>query len=214
MIPPKRIFLAVLIAAGAVLGPFTAGLSAQNISKFVVTGEAAKKAMTNEEISLDTAEKITQVCIDYAKKHNYKVAISVLAPNGSIVAAHRMDGQGSANIELAMKRAQTVLFWHAAGFLTTSDLYNQGEGSGDLAREIRFYSTGGYPVPGGVAIVADGVLIGAIGVGGAANGNEECAQAGIIAVVGPQRALPPTPPTPKAFAPRGPGGPPRAQPQQ
>ena len=33
MIPPIRIFLAVLIAAGAVLGPFTAELSAQNMPR-------------------------------------------------------------------------------------------------------------------------------------------------------------------------------------
>ena len=89
----------LLLAVPIAFAFMTADLGAQNISKFVITGDAARKAMTNEEISLETAEKITQVCIEYAKKHNSKVAISVLAPNGSIVAAHRMDGQGTANIE-------------------------------------------------------------------------------------------------------------------
>ena len=53
--------LLVLLGSAAFgLGAGTA--SAQdNLAKFVVTGDAAKKAMTREEISADTAEKITKV---------------------------------------------------------------------------------------------------------------------------------------------------------
>jgi hypothetical protein len=38
----------------------------QNISKFVISDEAAKKTLIKNEISADTAAKITQACIEWA----------------------------------------------------------------------------------------------------------------------------------------------------
>ena len=198
----SRLFLGWLTLAATAFGLCTCTAAAQDISKFVISGEAAKKALTKEEISVETAEKIAKVCVDYAKQHNYTVAIYILAPNGNVVYSYRMDGQGATNIDLALKRAQTVLFWHNTGFHSTRELYNQGEGNGDLAREIRLYSIGGYPVPGGLSIIVDDIIIGAIGVGGSADGNDECANAGLKAVLGPQPPLAPKLPPAKQFAPQ------------
>src|SRR5262249_19147950 len=130
-----RLFLAAIACAA-----FTHQAAAQNLSKFVISPEAAKHALTKEEISLDTADKIVQVCVDYAKERKLALAITILAPNGSIVTSKRMDGQGAGNIEMALRRAQTVIFWHAT-FRSTRDIYNQGEGVGDLGSEIRFFTT-------------------------------------------------------------------------
>jgi hypothetical protein len=55
--------LAVL--AGVAFTPYA---SAQNIDKFVVSGDDAKKARSRSEISADTAEKITQACVNFAKE--------------------------------------------------------------------------------------------------------------------------------------------------
>ena len=46
---------------------------AQNISKFVISEEAAKKTLVRNEISADTAAKITQACVDWATKNNQAV---------------------------------------------------------------------------------------------------------------------------------------------
>ena len=93
---------ALIILAGAA--------SAQNIEKFVVTGDAAKHALTKTEISADTAAKITQACIDYAVEHKTAVSVFILSPSGNIVHAHRMDGQLPINIETALLKAKSVLF--------------------------------------------------------------------------------------------------------
>src|SRR5678815_1844281 len=68
-------------------------VSAQNINKFVISDEAAKKTLVKNEISADTAAKITQACVDWATKNNQAVSVFILSPLGQIVHAHRMDGQ-------------------------------------------------------------------------------------------------------------------------
>src|SRR5579883_631045 len=84
--------------------------SAQNLEKFVVTGEAAKHILTKTEISADTAAKIVQACVDFAKAHNVAVSVFVISPQGQIVHAHRMDGQTPINTETGLMKAQSVLY--------------------------------------------------------------------------------------------------------
>src|ERR1700733_11700378 len=100
----KRVAVA---AAFLVLG--AGGLKAQNINKFVISDEAAKKTLIKNEISVDTAEKITQACVEFAKKNNQAVTVFILSPTGQIVHAYRMDGQVPINIETAQLKAQSVL---------------------------------------------------------------------------------------------------------
>ena len=88
--------------------------SAQGADKFVVTGDAAKKALTKSEISGATAAKIAQVCEDFAAEHKIAVSIFILSPAGSIVHAHRMDGQTPLAIDTALYKAQSALYTRSA----------------------------------------------------------------------------------------------------
>ena len=199
------------VLAGTILAVAACGLivdaAAQNPSKAVISGTAAKRAQTNEEISLDAAQKVVQATIDCAKQHNVNVAVFVLAPTGAIVSAGRMDGQSKGNIVYAQKRAETIINWHPT-FSSTRDPYNQGEGIGNLNRTIRFYSQDGYPVPGGLSIMADDIFVGAVGVGGSVQWNEYCAYDALTKVVGPQPPLAEILPPPTQFQPAPPRFPP------
>ena len=79
----------IIVTFAILAGP----LFAQNINKFVISDEAAKKTLVKNEISADTAAKITQACVDWATKNNQAVSVFILSPTGQIVHAHRMDGQ-------------------------------------------------------------------------------------------------------------------------
>ena len=195
------------LGAGTLAFWLIADASGQNLSKVAISGDAAKRAQTREEIALDPAQRIIQATLDCAKQHKVLVGAFILAPNGSIVAAGRMDGQSPGNIQYALKRAETVGRWHE-DFHSTRDLYNQGEGVGDLNRTIRFYSQGGYPVPGGLSIMADDVFIGALGVGGSVQWDEYCGYDAITKVVGPQPPLSKVLPAPTEFKPATPRFPP------
>jgi uncharacterized protein GlcG (DUF336 family) len=157
--------------------------SAQNIDKFVVSGEAAKKVMTRE-ISADTAEKITQACVNYAKERNIAVSVFILSPTGQIVHAHRMDGQVPINVETGLLKAKSVLYTRDSTHARANLVAN------NLSLQLRWSDIGVFPTSGGLPIMVDDQMIGAIGVGGS-NQDEECAYAALTSVVGPQPALAP-----------------------
>src|SRR5260370_40027205 len=127
--------------------------------KAVRTGENAKKVLTKYQISADVARKLVDACVDYARSTNSPVSVFVLSPDGEIVDAHRMDGQSSINTDTALLKAKTALYLRdsthaAANRFRTLDAR--------LVREDLHM----YLVSGGLPIVVDDQMIGAIGVGG------------------------------------------------
>jgi glc operon protein GlcG len=165
----------------------------QNINKFVVSDEAAKKTLMKYEISADVAQKITQACVDFAKKNNLAVSVFILSPTGQIVHAHRMDGQVPINIETARLKAESVLYTRDSSHARANIVAN------NLALQLRWSSLPVFPVSGGLPIVVDNQMIGAIGVGGS-NKDEECAYTAVTSVVGPQPPLAGLPPQPQQQA--------------
>ena len=157
---------------------------AQGTDKITVTGEAARRALAKNEISGEAAAKIAQACQDFATQHNYAAVIFILDPSGNIVHAHRMDGIRPVQFESALNKAKTALFMRT----TTRQLNDRV--AGNTAEEVRFLTRGLYPYAGGVPIIVDNQLIGAIGVAGSDPLDDECAYAGLTAVLGPQ-ARPP-----------------------
>src|SRR5579863_3112842 len=179
----KMFAAALVVLAGAA--------SAQNIEKFVISGDAAKKTMTRE-ISADTAEKITNACVAFAKEKNIAVTVFILNPTGQIVHAHRMDGQVPINVETALLKAKSVLYTRDSTHARANMVAN------NLSLQLRWSDIGVFPTSGGLPIVVDDQMIGSIGVGGS-NQDEECAYAALTSVVGPQPPLAPKlPPAPAA----------------
>lgn len=168
------------------------------LDKAVMSGEAAKKSLTKYQISADVARKLVDACVDYAKSTNTPVSVFVLSPDGEIVDAHRMDGQNSINTDTALLKAKTALYLRdsthaAANRFRTLD-----------ARVIR-EDLHMYLVSGGLPIVVDDQMIGAIGVGGG-NADEQCAYQALIKVLGPQLPLAPNMPPDPLGEGGGPGG--------
>jgi uncharacterized protein GlcG (DUF336 family) len=173
--------IALIAAAGCA--------QAQNIDKFVISPEAAKKTLFKNEISVDTAAKIAQACVEFAKKNNQAVTVFILTPTGQIVYAYRMDGQVPINIETAKLKAESVLYTRDSTHTRANQVAN------NLSLQMRWAPLGVYPVSGGLPILVDGQLIGAIGVGGGSM-DEQCAYEALTQVVGPQPPLASTTPPP------------------
>jgi glc operon protein GlcG len=184
--PTRFVLTGLLLTAAIAL--ITEDAAAQNIDKFVISGAAAKKAMVRE-ISADTAAKITQACLDYAKDHNVAVTVFILNPTGQIVHAHRMDGQVPINVETAELKAKSVLYTRDSTHARANMVNN------NIALQMRWAPLGVFPTSGGLPIMVDDQMIGAIGVGGS-NADEECAYEALTKVVGPQPPLAPAAPRP------------------
>jgi uncharacterized protein GlcG (DUF336 family) len=186
IIRQRAILLAV--AAASLLGLSGAGAPA-DINRFILPPENARQAKTVHEISRATARQIIDNCIAFAQQNNVAVSIFILSPSGQIVAAERMDGQGPVNIETALMKAKTALYMRDS----THAWMNRTTENPDFA--MRLIPLGQFWNSGGLPIVVNDILIGAIGVGGAAPGpqfsDEICAHRALTQVIGPQPPLAP-----------------------
>lgn len=179
-----------LLAAMALVSKVVA---AEELKDFVISAEAAKRAKTRDEISLDTARKIAEHCFDQANERKMGTSIFVLDPSGHIVYALRSDGQTPIAVETALLKAKTALFMRGSTHAEMNRMIQNPERDARL-RPLQdefdlFWNSGGLP------IVVNDVMIGAIGVGGMAPSaewsDEICAHNALTAVIGPQPPLAP-----------------------
>lgn len=175
-------------AQGATPAPF---------NKVTVSAEVAKRTLTKDVINADTARAITDACVEWQKGQpgNVSIAIFVLSPAGEIIDAHKMDGVLPIGAETGLMKAKTALYARMPSALV-AQRFNTVD-----SRVIRLdlgkaQGLSYYFVSGGLPIVVDNQLIGAVGVGGG-NADEMCAYQALTKVLGPQPPLTPAaPPVP------------------
>jgi len=173
------------LAVAAAFALVAAGASAQsgkdgdaNKDSFVMSPEASKRTLTKDVISAETAEKIAHVCEDFATKHGYPGVIYIIDPFGDLVHVHRMDGTRPVQLDGAITKAKTALFYRANTHELADRIAN------DPVEQVQMWAHGFHPTPGGMPIVVDGKLIGVIGVTGSDPWDEECAYTGLHEVLG------------------------------
>ena len=118
------------------------------------------------------------------------MSLYILDSGGVFVHMERMDGQQFNNIRTALLKAQTSLKTRQPTSMREAQLKNDPAG---FPRVLLFFDF--FAVSGGIPIVVDGQMIGAIGVGGGAGGGDEnCAIEGLKATFGEHVTLPVYPP--------------------
>jgi uncharacterized protein GlcG (DUF336 family) len=161
---------------------------AQNLGKFVIDGDAAKRARVRDEISLATARRIADDCLQQAAERKLGVSVVILNPSGDIVYALRADGQRPVQIETALMKAKSALYLRDS----THAWQNR---TMDVNTAIRYLPLDQFFNSGGLPIVVDDVLIGAVGAGGmgpsAEWSDEICVHNALTKVIGPQPPLAP-----------------------
>src|SRR5580658_3384845 len=113
MIKERRLLGAGVLAVAAACGLGSDAAWAQapvSLDSVTLAPAAARRALTKMEINGETAEKLANVCLDYAKAHNGGASVVIISPSGYIVHAHRSDGQQPNNIDSALHKAQTALY--------------------------------------------------------------------------------------------------------
>jgi glc operon protein GlcG len=128
-------------------------------------------------ISLDAAKKVAAAAIAEAKKNNWGVILVVTDGGGSLVYLERMDGVHNASVDVAIVKARSAAAYRRST-KDFADLLAQG-GLGNRFLVLPH----AMPVEGGLPIVIDGKLVGAIGVSGVTAAQEgQIAAAGVNAV--------------------------------
>jgi uncharacterized protein GlcG (DUF336 family) len=166
------------------------GATPAPLAKVTVSSDVAKRTLMKMQINADTARAIVDACVDYGRNQQggpSTYAIYVLAPNGDIVDAHIMDGVLPIGAETGLMKAKTALYARSSSS-AVAQRFGTVDGRLirlDLGKEkgLAYYFVGG-----GLPIVVEDQLIGAIGVGGG-NQDEMCAYTALTKVLGPQPPL-------------------------
>jgi len=176
------------------------------LAKAIISDEMAKRTLLKMQINSTVARQLVDACLDYARTQQNgpgTYAIFVLTPTGDLVSSQVMDGVFPIGIETGLMKAQTALYARSssaevAGRFPTLDgraiRMDLGKAQG-----LSYYFVGG-----GLPIIVEGQMIGAIGVGGG-NQDEMCAYTALTKVLGPQPPLY-TPPPARGGGAGGAGG--------
>jgi uncharacterized protein GlcG (DUF336 family) len=125
-------------------------------------------------ITLEQAKKVMTGAEAEAKKNNWSMAIIILDSGGNMVMMQKMDGTQLGSVDVARDKAYSAVAFRRPT-KAFEDAVSQG---GPNIRLLRL--TGASPIEGGVPIVADGKIIGSIGVSGASAAQDgQVAKAGV-----------------------------------
>ena len=132
-------------------------------------------------IGIADARKALEAAEKEALREAWPVAIAVVDSSGFLVAFSRLDNTQLGSIEVAIEKARTSALFRR----TTKELEDRLVQGGANLKVLRLP---GLPIEGGVPIVVEGKIIGAIGVSGVqSNQDAQVAGAGVKALTTPAR---------------------------
>lgn len=152
----------------------------------IVLGSQSARAQApipyGENISLEQAKKVIAAAEVEANKNKWPVAIAVVDCSGFLVAFQRLDNTQLGSVEVAMEKARTSALFRRPTKVF-EDLVAQG---GVNAKILKL--PGATPIEGGLPIIRDGKIIGAIGVSGVKSTEDaQVANAGLEALTAPPK---------------------------
>jgi uncharacterized protein GlcG (DUF336 family) len=124
-------------------------------------------------ISLENAKKVAAPALAQARMNHWNMAVAIVDTAGNMVYFEKMDGTQVASANIALAKARCAAQFKRPTKALQDALAAGGEGLRILGLE------GAVPVEGGVPLVEDGKIVGAIGVsGGTSQQDSQCAAAG------------------------------------
>jgi uncharacterized protein GlcG (DUF336 family) len=174
--------------------------SPATLAKVTVSNEAAKRTLNKMAINAQTARAIVDACVQWQSQQpgNVSIAIYVLDPMGYIVVSHKMDGALPIGAETGLLKAKTALYARTSTAALASR-FNSVDARLPRLQLGEAHGLAHYFVSGGLPIVVEDQLIGAVGVGGG-NADEQCAYQALERVLGPQAPLAAAPATTSSAA--------------
>ncbi len=132
----------------------------------VIPGEMPFDVPYGPPVSLAQAEAVMQAAVAEAKKRNWKMNVAVTDSGGNLVAFQRMDGAMLASIQIAEHKARA-----AVTFRRPTKVFEDGIQLMHLNYLLAF--DGMIASRGGIPLIDQGVIIGAIGSSGGTDSQDE-----------------------------------------
>jgi len=128
-------------------------------------------------VSVEAAKKAAAAALAEAVKNHWTMAVAVVDPNGTLVYYEKMDNTQLGSAQVSIDKARSAALFKRPTKALQDALSSGGAGIRVMALQ------GAVPIEGGVPILAEGKVIGAIGVSGDSSDHDGiCAQAGAATV--------------------------------
>jgi glc operon protein GlcG len=128
-------------------------------------------------ISLENAKKAAAPALAEAAKNNWTMAVAIVGPAGTLVYYEKMDNTQIGSAEVAIDKARSAALFKRP----TKAFQDAVSAGGDGLRVLGL--KGAVPIEGGIPLVMDGKIVGAIGVSGGTSAQDgQCAKAGADAL--------------------------------
>jgi glc operon protein GlcG len=111
-------------------------------------------------IGMEAAQALVARAVAAAEARHFRMAVAIVEPSGELVAFVRMDDTQYGSIYVAQKKATT-----AARYRMATSVMEERTLAG---RTVTLANEDSLPIAGGIPIIVDGKIVGAIGVSGAA----------------------------------------------
>jgi glc operon protein GlcG len=134
---------------------------------------APPPATYGSPIAMNDALILVQRGIELSRARGFKMAIAVVEPSGELVAFARMDDAPYGSIQLAQQKART-----AARFRLTTASAEERVQSGRL---VLLTADDFVAIGGGVPIMVNGRVVGALGVSGASAADDHALASAAVA---------------------------------
>ena len=135
------------------------------VTMIVIAATCTAQVITTKNISLEGAKKIVAEAVIFAKANNAPGgAIAVVDAGGNLVYLEKLDNTFAAAAEVAIKKANTAALFRAP----SSKLENSINGGRQA-----LITVGHTFLQGGIPIIFDGQVIGAVGVSGSASAQQD-----------------------------------------
>ena len=124
-------------------------------------------------INLENAKKAAASALAEARKNNWNMAVAIVDISGELVYFEKLDATQAASVNIAQDKARSAARFKRPTKALQDVLAAGGAGLRLLALD------GAVPVEGGVPLLMDGKIVGAVGVsGGTSEQDGQCAKAG------------------------------------
>lgn len=128
-------------------------------------------------VGLESAKKAAAAAVAEARKNNWTMAVAITDAAGDLVYFEKMDGTQTGSVNVAIGKARSAALFKRPGKVFQDIVAGGGGGLRILGLE------GAVPIEGGIPLVMDGKIVGAIGLsGGTGDQDGQCAKAGADAL--------------------------------
>lgn len=123
-------------------------------------------------VTLDAAKKIVVPALAEARKNGWTMAVAIVDPAGDLVYFERMDNTQLGSVNTAILKARSAARFKRPTKVFQDMVASGGEGLRALGLD------GAMVVEGGIPLVMDGKIVGAIGASGGTSAQDgQCAKA-------------------------------------